>query len=412
MGVADQSKQKYIVIVALFITWIINYLDKFSMNVAIIPIADEFNLNASQAGLVISVFFVSYAVMQLIGGFLSDKYGARIVILLSVFFWSIFTIITGFVWSLVSLLAIRFLFGLAEGSFPAASTLAIADNFPKEERGRAKSTLTAATTVGAIVSTILAAALITIIGWRNLFIVFGFLGLILTIVLFYVLKPNEAAVQEKQPKGKVPLKSLFKLPMLWPLMIIYFGVNTVNWGLTSWMPTYMVKVKNLEMLEMGTLAIFPALAGLIAALAAGFLVDKFYAGKEKFVILIGAVISALSLYLMTTVDSIALIVTFQSLTTVGTFLASTTLLIMPLKYFSHDIIGTATGVIYFGGQFAGAVAPYVMGLIITLFSGSYTAAFLFLICMILISAITSLLLRTQPATDIQSITNNNNLELE
>lgn len=382
------------------------------MNVAIIPITEEFNLNSSQAGLVISVFFVSYAVMQLIGGYLSDKYGARIVILLSVFFWSLFTIFTGFVWSLVSLLAIRFIFGLAEGSFPAASTLAIADYFRKEERGRAKSTLTAATTVGAIVSTILAAALITIIGWRNLFILFGFLGLVLSVVLFYVLKPNPTTPKEKQQKVKVPLKSLLKLPMLWPLMIIYFGVNTVNWGLSSWMPTYMVKVKNLEMIEMGTLAIFPALAGLIAALAAGYLVDKIYVGKEKFVIMIGALISAISLYLMTTVESIALIVTFQALTTVGTFLATTTLLIMPLKYFSHEVIGTATGVIYFGGQFAGAVAPYVMGLIITLFSGSYTAAFIFLMCMILISAITSLILKPQLEADPKAMTKIQHLEME
>lgn len=400
MEVVNRGKQKHIVITALFITWIINYLDKFSMNVAIIPITDEFNLNASQAGLVISIFFVGYAAMQLIGGYLSDKYGARIVILLSIILWSIFTILTGFVWSLFSLLVIRFLFGLAEGSFPAASTLAIADYYPKEERGRAKSTLTAATTVGAIVSTVLTAALITIIGWRELFILFGFLGFILTIVLYYVLKPNQTVAQEKNLKVKVPLKSLFKLPMLWPLMIIYFGVNTVNWGLTSWMPTFMVKVKNLEMVEMGTLAIIPALSGLFAALAAGLLVDKYYAGKEKFVIFVGTVISAISLYLMTTADSIVGIVIFQSLTTVGTFLASTTLLILPLKYYSHEIIGTATGFIYFGGQFAGAVAPYVMGLIITLFNGSYTAAFIFLICMILIAAVLSLQLRNRTVDSI------------
>lgn len=389
------KKQKYIVLAALFITWIVNYLDKFSMNVAIIPISEEFNLNPSQAGLVISAFFVSYAIMQLIGGFLSDKYGARLVILVSVFLWSIFTVITGFTWSLLSLIAIRFLFGLAEGSFPAASTLAVADYFPREERGRAKSVLSAATTVGAIVSTILAAVLITSIGWRNLFILFGILGIFLTLVLYFVLKePASSTNNEKVKKNKVPLKLLVKVPMLWPLMIIYFGVNTVNWGLTSWMPTYMVKVKNLDMLQMGVLAIFPALGALFAALLAGYLVDKLGAGKEKFIIIFGSFIAALSLFFMTTVDSIATVIVFQTITTAGAFLASTTILTLPLKYFSHEIIGTATGIIYFGGQLAGAVSPYVMGLIITIFNGSYNAAFLFLIGMIVFAALLAFKLKT------------------
>jgi len=90
----------------------VNYLDKLSMNVAIIPIAEEFSLNETQAGLIISVFFMSYAVMQVREGYLSDKYGARRMILISVLLWSIFTILTGFAWSFVSLIAIRLLFGI------------------------------------------------------------------------------------------------------------------------------------------------------------------------------------------------------------------------------------------------------------------------------------------------------------
>jgi sugar phosphate permease len=390
------SKQKYIILGILFFTWIVNYLDKLSMNVAIIPIAEEFHLNETQAGLVISVFFMSYAVMQLVGGFLSDKYGARSMILISVVLWSIFTIMTGFAWSFISLIAIRLLFGIGEGSFPAASSLAIADNFPKAERGRAKSTLTAATTVGSMISAIVAAALIMSIGWRNLFFIFGTLGFFLTIALYFLLKPNTQYRENTQTvKAKVPLKKLLKMPMLWQLMLMYFGVSIVNWGLTSWMPTYMVKVKHLDMVAMGAVSIIPALAALVAVVLTGWLIDKHAVGKEKYLIMGGAFIAGISLFFMTNASSIVMVVLFQSFTTAGCLFATTTILTLPLKYFSHDVIGTATGFMYFGGQMAGAISPSVMGFVITLFNGSYSAAFLFLMVMIIIPIVTAITLRTK-----------------
>lgn len=335
--------------------------------------------------------------MQLVGGFLSDKYGARRMILISVLLWSIFTILTGFAWSFISLIAIRLLFGIGEGSFPAASSLAVADNFPKSERGRAKSTLTAATTIGSMISAILAAALITSIGWRNLFFIFGVLGLFLTIVLYFFLKPSESQIKTAvtTTATKVPLKKLLKMPMLWQLMLMYFGVSIVNWGLTSWMPTFMVKEKNLDMVSMGTLAIIPAFAALIAVVLTGWLIDKFAVGKEKYLIMVGAVIAGISLFFMTSASSITMVVTFQALTSAGCLFATTTILTLPLKYFSHDVIGTATGFMYFGGQVAGAISPFVMGFIITIFGGSYSAAFMFLMVMIIIPIVTAMTLQTR-----------------
>jgi len=75
--------------------------------------------------------------------------------------------------------------------------------------------------------------------------------------------------------------------------------------------------------------------------------------------------------------------------------ATTTILTLPLKYFSHDVIGTATGFIYFGGQIAGAISPSIMGYIISLFNGSYSAAFLFLMVMVIIPILVATTLRTK-----------------
>jgi len=80
-----------------------------------------------------------------------------------------------------------------------------------------------------MISTIVAATLIISIGWRNLFFIFGVLGFLLTIVLYFLLKPDTQYKEEaKSIKVKVPLKKLLKMPMLWQLMLIYCGVSIVN----------------------------------------------------------------------------------------------------------------------------------------------------------------------------------------
>lgn len=402
MGKANESKQKYIVLGALFFTWIICYLDKLSMNVAIIPIAEEFKLNDTQSGLIISAFFLSYAMMQLVGGFLSDKYGARKVILVSVVLWSILTVATGFAWSFISLIVIRILFGLGEGSFPAASSVAVADNFPKAERGRAKSTLTAATTIGAMISSFIAAAFITHLGWRILFFSFGALGLLITIVLYFVLNPNSAT---EKAATKVPIKQLLQKPLVWLLLVMYFGVSIVNWGLTTWMPTYMVKEKHLDLVSMGALAVIPALVALLSTLTTGWLVDKLPSGKEKLLIIIGSIIAAISLFSLANVETITMVVVFQSVTYIGLMLATTTILTMPLKYLPNEIIGTSVGFINFGGQIAGALSPAVIGLIITLSNGSYTGVFIFLTIMVLIPIIAALKLHSGIRLAVEGNTN-------
>jgi MFS family permease len=98
----------------------VGYADRIVMSTAIIPISKEFALDAQQAGMVLSAFYVSYALMQLMGGWLSDRYGSRIVVVMCVVAWSLFTGLTSTAWSFSSLLLIRFCSALAGMFLPPA----------------------------------------------------------------------------------------------------------------------------------------------------------------------------------------------------------------------------------------------------------------------------------------------------
>ncbi|MGX9134745.1 MFS transporter [Rummeliibacillus sp. JY-2-4R] len=384
------NKNKTIVLTLLFLTWVVNYLDKNSMSVALISISKQFHLTTTQSGMIISSFFLAYAFMQLLGGWLTDKYGSKKVILFSLLFWSIFTVVTGFAWSFVSLIAIRFLFGLGEGSFPPASSVALAENFPKEQRGRAKGVLSASTQIGSIISVLLAAVLIKNVGWQNMFHIFGILGFVFMILLWKFL-PNRASQKKEKNGNKVSYLNVLKMKSVWLLMLIYFGMSMVNWGLNSWLPSYWVNARHLELVKTGAISMIPTACSLIGILLSSWILDKLKPGKEKYLIILGSLISIFALYFTISAGSVSLAVTDLCFAYFGVGLISV-VLALPLKYYGQNSMGSAVGMMYFGGQMAGTLAPTLMGYMISVFHGSYNGAFVLLIVSLVIPIIASLFL--------------------
>lgn len=392
---AAYRKHKTLILVLLCFGFLINTFDRIAINIAVIPISKEFGLTETQVGLLISSFFLSYAIMQPIGGSLADRFGSRKVILFSIIAWSIFTIITGMAWSFLSLIIFRFLFGIGEGSFPAATQVSLAETFPQKERARAKSLLLAAGKVGGVLGTLVIATLISQFNWHLMFVILGFAGLILAIFYWKYFHPaGKQMVPKKEHREKISFKQALKIPMLWQLTVIYFGISIVSWGSQSWMPSYLVKVRHLDLLSMGALEVIPKVFGLIAILVSGWLLDKYMVGREKYLIVIGSVIGIISLYFFIQAPSITYVVLFGTLANIGVCFALTATLTMPLKYIASSSMGTATGMVYLGGQVAGVIAPTAMGFMIQQFNGSYGAGFWFLIAALGISLLVGMTLRT------------------
>jgi MFS family permease len=109
------------VVVILFLTWVVSYMDRMVMSVAIPYIAKDFNLSPVAMGGVMSAFFAGYALCQIPGGLLADRFGARRLMVTALVWWSAFTAITGAVGSLTSMLVVRVFFGIGEGLFPGGS---------------------------------------------------------------------------------------------------------------------------------------------------------------------------------------------------------------------------------------------------------------------------------------------------
>ena len=184
---AFKWKHRHTSLAVVFVVWLVSYLDRMVMSTAIPYIADDFNLSASEMGVVMSAFFAGYALFQIPGGILSDRFGARKVLVFAIAWWSIFTLFTGYASSLIGLVLIRICFGIGEGIGPAATWKSLAVWTPASERGRANSIMMSTNSLGPALAPLFVVAIMSYWGWRAVFHYLSIPGFLLCIWVWFTL---------------------------------------------------------------------------------------------------------------------------------------------------------------------------------------------------------------------------------
>lgn len=327
-------------------------------------------------GAVLSMFYIGYTIMQIPGGWLADKIGSKKVILVAVALWPVFTILTGMVESLMALLVIRLLFGLGEGGFPPASFKSVAENFSGVARSNASSAMVSSNYIGSMIAPLIVAPLILAFDWRNTFMIMGGIGFIY-IFLFAFLTPSSKAVRQTVDHSKTASSLVLKNKYLWTICAMWFGISIVNKGLDTWMPIYLMTERGLNLKAVGWLLPIPFLIAGLATAAGGWIVNKYFDGKERRLIIPCCILMCLGLYEMYSAVTIAQVIIAQGFVYLFKSLIFALVIALPAKKLPQEQIGRGLGIINTGGMAAGFVAPVVIGALVS-WSG-YHAVFMFLI---------------------------------
>lgn len=388
----SKIQRRHVIIGMLFLCWVVGFIDKTAINIAIIPISEEFGLSPDHQGMIISAFFLAYSMTQLIGGYLVDRFGARRVLSSAVAVWSMGTALSGAVHNAVGLAAARAMTGAGEAVFPAGGSVAITEHFEKSQMARAKSVLQSGASVGFAVGSIVITALIAAHSWQMMFFVLGGVGLLLSAALFFVMKPanDTPVVKERMEKvsEKKRIGALLKNSLTWKITLVYFFTNIVFWGLQSWLPSYWVKVKGMSMVQMGAYSMIPPALGFISFLTCGWLLDRFFHQKEKYLICIGAAISAIFIYLMANEESIPLAFAYLSVSNVFLNAISISVFVSIMKHFPQNTVGTATGLINSLAQLGSFASPMLIGAVLSATNQNYGIAFSVIVaCAVLVCVI-------------------------
>ena len=372
------------------------------MNVSLPFIGHDLGIDKTVQGSIISAFFIGYALFQIPGGYLSDKFGPRKVMAFAIIWWSMFTLFTGLIYVLPLMLLTRFMFGAGEGCFPASSWKTIATYFPAKERGRATAIQSSVNTLGPAISVIVAVAIIEWLGWRDVFIILSIPGFILGLLIYKFIRnhPNENKLIDANELQELAINNenviitnssyslinVLKMPILWKLSLIWFLFDITFWGFTTWLPSYLLEARGLSLSKTGILAAIPFLFGALGTLIGGYFADKF-AQKLKYVYGLAAFISGIFLFFMFQVENLQAAIVFQCISALFMFIAFAIFWGMLMRMIPPEIMGKASSIVNFGGQVAGVLSPFIIGFLIDNANGGYNHAFLFMVIALISSAI-------------------------
>ncbi|MGE8560778.1 MAG: MFS transporter [Acinetobacter sp.] len=383
-----------IAFVFAFISLVIDGVDIMLLSFSLTSLKAEFGLTSFQAGMLGSSSLAGMALGGITGGWACDKFGRVKTIAWSVVFFSIMTCILGFTQSYEQFMILRFIGAFGLGSLYMACNTLMAEYVPTKYRTTVLGTLQTGQTVGYIVATLLAGAIIPDHGWRMLFYVTIVPAAFALIFMRFVPEPaswQEAKIEqfkrkelkiEPTPKAitaKAPSESVYKrifghtqhrkMFLLWMstaafLQFGYYGVN-------NWMPTYLETELNMNFKALTGYMVGAYTAMILGKIIAGYAADKL---GRRATFVFGTVATAAFLpviiFFNTPTNIAYLLITFGFLYGIpygvnATYMAET---------FSTDVRGTAIGGAYNMGRLGAAIAPATIGIIAA--GGSFTMAFI------------------------------------
>ncbi|MFZ4832569.1 MFS transporter [Rouxiella sp. Mn2063] len=373
-------KKSSFMIFLLFLGYVLIYTDKMAIGFSLLPISKEFHLRSDQLGYITGGFFLAYSIFQLPFGWLTDRWGYKKLLPLSLGLLGIFAISFGLLGaSLGLLIVIRFLAGIGHSGYPPSCAKAVVSNYSFEQRTFAQSVLLSSSGVAQVVGPLLALWALSTIGWRDYSVILGIIALLLAgCVLFLVPAPITKSSSQSTPEHRTShYREALKSSLVILLFLSMFCINMSVYGLMAWLPKYMVQQRELPL---GTSSAIMALSGAgswLAFLVTGWVVGRHMQGKEPQVMVVFSVLSGVAVWCLGNsrgelAITLSLVASIICITTA--FLTGFTL---PMKRLPIEIIGGTMGVLNSGGILGGFVAPIVMGYLISPEHG-YTYAFLFL----------------------------------
>lgn len=266
----------------------IAYLDRVCISTAAPAMRADLGLDDVRMGYVFSAFTLAYALFEVPSGWFADRFGARVTLTRIVVWWSAFTAATGAAAGFVSLIAVRFLFGVGEaGVFPSL-TRVYSHWLPVSERGRAFGLVIMAGALGGAATQPLVVYMLEHFHWRQTFVVFGLVGVVWAAAWFWWFRddPRQHArvnAEEIQVIGReapmpheaVPWRRLVRSRSLGALCAMYFLAIYGWYFYITWLPTYLMRARGFDLDQVGWLAALPLLSIAAGVYAGGHCTDLF-----------------------------------------------------------------------------------------------------------------------------------------
>jgi MFS family permease len=389
------------VLLILCLMYLILYVDRVNISTAAPLIKAELGLSNTQLGLVFSAFAYPYALFQLIGGYIGDKFGARLTLCVSGLIVCIATAATGAVGGLASLFVARLVLGVGEGATFPTATRAMAVWTPERSWGFAQGITHSFARIGNAVTPPLIVMLVELVSWRGSFVVLALLSLAWVLLWTWYfrdtpttppLSPEEFASVPARSRSHadapVPWLKLFYRML--PVTAVDFCYGWTLWLFLSWIPSFFYQNYQQDLKQSAFYSAGVFLAGVVGDTLGGVASDHILrrtgdrvAARRNVIVtgMLGGFLFLIPVMLVHDVNVAA-----ASLAAAFFFVE---LVVAPIWAVPMDIApkysGSASGMMNFGFGVAGIVSPFVFGYLIDR-TGSWTLPFAGSIGLLLLGA--------------------------
>ncbi|NOT57216.1 MAG: MFS transporter [Deltaproteobacteria bacterium] len=387
---------RYNMIGLLFLSTVVNYIDRVNISVAAPVIMKETGWDKGQFGLVFSAFLLGYALLQVPGGLFADRWGGKNVLAVAFCGFSLFTLLTPLGQSTFGvLLLMRFLVGAFESVTIPALTSVNSRWIPRAEFARAQTWSLSGITVGQMIAYPLTTWIILHASWQAVFYVNAVLGFVWAAVwLWYAtdtpgthprMPPAERDYIETQlpsrPATPLPLRAVFTNAPLLVLSLSYMCYAYLGWMFLFWFPDYLVEGRGFSLGAMGAIGIAVQGMGFVGIICGGAISDRLlragWSPQFARVRFPGIAVTLALPFLVGATQAVSPTMCVLCLLVFYFFFtnAISGYTTVALEFNPH-LAGAIFGVMSMLGSFAGILGPMTAGFILMRSQGDWTLPFL------------------------------------
>lgn len=383
------SRVRWLIVALLAAATTVNYIDRQTLSILSPQLRAELHLTEHDYANIVTAFLIPYTIMYAVGGRLMDLLGVRLGLTLSLAWWSVATMLTGFARGAVSLGVFRALLGIGEPCVYPAGVKVCGEWFPPTLRGVATGIFSSGSALGAILAPPVVAWLTLQFGWRYAFIVPGALGLVWLPLWWWLYRPlsDHPAVtpaerlqilQAEPPPAPVNWRELATNPVVWGLCLPRFFSDPVWYFYLFWLPGYLQTERGLSLKEVGLYGWIPFLFADLGNIGGGAISDTMIRRgvaptRARIYTLLGVGCLAPLGALAGIAPSIVTVIAITCLVAFLTQCWSTNTAALASDILPNRLTGTVFGLMGMCGSLAGAFFAQILAVVIGQFG--YSAAF-------------------------------------
>lgn len=315
-------RQRLKIIIAITLGYAFSYTCRLAINVVKKPLIDGGIFTPDDLGQIGSALFYSYAAGKLINGFVADHANARRFFAIGLIISALCNIAMGFSMTVTAATIVWGINGWFQSYGAPACVISLASWFSNKERGRYYGIWSTAHSIGEGLNFLVTAALVSALGWHWGFWGPGIAVLVTAVATYFAMadRPRTMGLpavadwkndhytpteEEAAAAAAAPAKSTFatqleilKIPAMWVLAFSSALVYITRYAINSWGVLYLQEARGYSLVGAGTMLTISTLAGIVGAVAFGFISDKYFAARRPPVNLLFGLVELVGLLLL------------------------------------------------------------------------------------------------------------------